>query len=564
MEKINPEFQEIFNNKSKDLFLQRSIIFFWLGIIFFPLFSIVDFFTYREHVEFFLAYRIGIALTLVAFILILRTKPSHIIILLLTFTGYLLGGFTITLMIINVDGFASSYYVGLLLIAVGGFALLPITVLQAAFSGFALYFMYTASIFLFTETGEESTKFLINNSFFFISIIAVSLLQCHEKTQSRIRKFNLNIQLKSLNKDLSFYTHHLEDEVNKRVKKIEDSELRYKELYNNILDLMVLINSKTNILMANKHFSRAIGQTTKDILGKSFLDIVHPSSIAKVADTMLPTLLHGKIIRDFQFQIRSIPRKKIDVECNARSVSKKGQTMGFQFVIRDISERKKLENKLIESYSLIDKSQTTAILALAKLSEFRDKDTGNHLERMREYSQILAKELSSQDQYKNYITPEYIDDIYLSSILHDIGKVGIPDTVLLKPGKLSVEEFEIMKCHSVFGGDTLLKSEMKTGEQSFLSLGKAIAYNHHEKWDGSGYPYGLKGKDIPLSARIVALADVYDALTSKRCYKSAFGHEKAKNIIMESKGSHFDPEVVDAFLSTEAIFQQTRINNLVQ
>lgn len=563
MEKINPEFQALFNEKSKDLFLQRSIIFFWFGIIFFPLFSIIDFFTYQEQLQLFFAYRIGFALILTSFILVLRTKPNHTITLLLTFTGYLLGGFTITLMIINVGGFASSYYVGLLLIAVGGFALLPITVLQAAFSGFALFFLYTALIFLFTETSDESTKFFINNSFFFISIIAVSLLQCYEKTQFRIKKFNLNIQLQSLNKDLSFYTIHLKDEVNKRVKKIKDSELRYKELYNNILDLMVLIDSKARILMANKPFCRAIGQTAKDILNKSFLDIVYPASIADVTNTMLPTLLRGEIIRDFQFQIRSIPRKKIDVECNARSISKKGKNMGFQFVICDISENKKLENKLIESYSLIDKSQTTAILALAKLSEFRDKDTGNHLERMREYSQILAKELSSRNKYENYITLEYIDDIYLSSILHDIGKVGIPDTVLLKPGKLTAEEFEIMKRHSILGGDALQKSEIKADEPSFLSMGKAIAYNHHEKWDGSGYPYGLKGEDIPLSARIVALADVYDALTSKRCYKSAFGHEKAKNIIVKNKGTHFDPEVVDAFLCTEEIFQQTRINNLV-
>ena len=166
--------------------------------------------------------------------------------------------------------------------------------------------------------------------------------------------------------------------------------------------------------------------------------------------------------------------------------------------------------------------------------------------------------MAEKPGYKGYITAEYIEDIYHSSILHDIGKVGIPDAVLLKPGKLTPDEFEVIKGHSLLGGNVLTEIEIKIKGQTFLTLGKEIAYYHHEKWDGTGYPKGLKGENIPLSARLVAAADVYDALTSNRIYKKAFAHEKAREIIMSRKGKHFDPDVADSFLARDNEFNTIR------
>ena len=166
--------------------------------------------------------------------------------------------------------------------------------------------------------------------------------------------------------------------------------------------------------------------------------------------------------------------------------------------------------------------------------------------------------MSKNPKYAGKITAEYIDDIYQSSILHDIGKVGIPDAVLLKPGKLTGEEFDVIKRHTTLGGDAIKAIEAKIEGQSFLALGREIAYNHHEKWDGSGYPRGLNGEGIPLAARVVALADVYDALTTKRFYKEAYSHERSRQIILELKGNHFDPEVVDVFLALEDEFNRIR------
>ena len=219
------------------------------------------------------------------------------------------------------------------------------------------------------------------------------------------------------------------------------------------------------------------------------------------------------------------------------------------------NKNERFDRDLSEYHQNVQNARMATILALAKLAEYRDDDTGIHLERMREYSRIIADEMAKKPNYIGYITEDYIEDIYHSSILHDIGKVGIPDAILLKPGKLTPDEFETIKRHSTLGGDILTDIEAGIEGQTFLTLGKEIAYYHHEKWDGTGYPKGLKREQIPLSARIVALADVYDALTSERIYKKAITHEKAKEIITHANGKHFDPDVVDSFLTREEDFK---------
>lgn len=201
-------------------------------------------------------------------------------------------------------------------------------------------------------------------------------------------------------------------------------------------------------------------------------------------------------------------------------------------------------------------SRNALIHGLAKLADYRDTDTGDHLERIGSYARLLANELRSV--YPE-ITDEWIERLVLASSLHDIGKVGIPDDVLLKPGKLTEEERQIMERHTLIGADTLLSTRAKFGQDALIDMGIRIALQHHEQWNGTGYPFGLSGDQIALSARIVALADVYDALTSQRVYKAAMSHEQASKIILEGRGSHFDPVIVDAFRSCEPGFDEVRI-----
>jgi putative two-component system response regulator len=199
-----------------------------------------------------------------------------------------------------------------------------------------------------------------------------------------------------------------------------------------------------------------------------------------------------------------------------------------------------------------------AIFGMAKLAESRDPETGAHLERVRSYSRVLAQHLAGLKRFQTEITTEYVRLIYLTAPLHDIGKVGIPDCVLLKPGRLSDREFSIMKTHTTLGAQTLDAALRQFPGVKFLEMGRDIALSHHERIDGSGYPAGLKGTQIPLCARIVALADVYDALTSRRVYKSAFTHDIARSMIIAEAGTQFDSDVVASFLQTEERFLAVR------
>jgi HD-GYP domain-containing protein (c-di-GMP phosphodiesterase class II) len=199
-------------------------------------------------------------------------------------------------------------------------------------------------------------------------------------------------------------------------------------------------------------------------------------------------------------------------------------------------------------------TEDATIETFAKLAEFRDMNTGGHIERTKEYVLIIADTLQKKGKYRELLTDEYVELLYKSAPLHDIGKIGIPDSILLKRGKLTVEEMEVMKKHTIYGRDILLRSERKLGSNSFLKLAAEIAYTHQERWDGSGYPQGLRREEIPLSGRIMAVADVYDALRSDRPYKKAMDHEKSIAYLKANGGVLFDPYLIELLPELERKF----------
>jgi putative two-component system response regulator len=204
----------------------------------------------------------------------------------------------------------------------------------------------------------------------------------------------------------------------------------------------------------------------------------------------------------------------------------------------------------------VEAIQDVTILALASLAETRDNDTGNHIRRTQHYVRALAEQLREHPRFARQLDDESIQVLFKSAPLHDIGKVGIPDRILLKPGKLDDDEFAVMKTHTTLGHDALARAEYILGTRvDFLTVAKEIALSHQEKWDGSGYPQGLSGDDIPMSARLMAVADVYDALISKRVYKQGMGHGEAADIIRKGAGLHFDPDVCEAFAGIEDEFR---------
>jgi len=216
-----------------------------------------------------------------------------------------------------------------------------------------------------------------------------------------------------------------------------------------------------------------------------------------------------------------------------------------------------LEAEVARRTRQVEAIQDVTVLAMSSMAETRDNETGNHILRTQRYVRRLAQQLQSHPRFRATLTDAYVNLLFKSAPLHDIGKVGIPDHILLKPGRLTAEEFEVMKTHTTLGYEAIVRAERALGmEFDFLRSAKEIALSHQEKWDGSGYPQGLAGEGIPVSARLMAVADVFDALLSRRVYKPALSHEETLAIMVRGRGSHFDPDVLDAFLQVHEDFRE--------
>jgi PAS domain S-box-containing protein len=358
------------------------------------------------------------------------------------------------------------------------------------------------------------------------------------------------------------YTTHLKDVS--YLKNIESrlmiSEKNFTTLFETILSSIVIVDPLGMILNMNSAAEKAYGYTWEEIFGEHF-DAIFRVSKKSPSFSKLASIVDRN---DGHYIDPEAMRKCKDGEIKYTYASysaikdSAGELVAYSVVEKDLTERMNLEKKLKETISNLKKTQSAAIMGFAKLTEYRDKSTGKHLERIREYTRVLAAKLRDLPQYRDYITDEYLEDIYISAILHDVGKVGIEDQILLKNGPLSEEEFQKIREHVVLGGEALRDVERQMQQESFLTIGKEIAYYHHERWDGKGYPEGKKGQEIPLSARIVALVDVYDALTSRRPYKDALDHDEAVEMIRQERGKHFDPQIVDIFVENQEVFQRIR------
>jgi len=210
--------------------------------------------------------------------------------------------------------------------------------------------------------------------------------------------------------------------------------------------------------------------------------------------------------------------------------------------------RDKLEEMVREKTSELIITRDVTIETLGSLAECRNLETGYHIKRTMNYVRLLAEKLQNHPNFKHLLSDDRIEDFWKSAPLHDIGKVGVPDSILMKPGKLTPEEFAEMQKHTIYGRDALAGATSKLGPNSFLKIAQEMAYTHHERWDGLGYPQGLKGTEIPVSGRLMAVADVYDALITRRVYKPAFSYHQTVEIIRNDSGKAFDPEIVEVFL----------------
>ncbi|MEJ2717786.1 MAG: response regulator [Deltaproteobacteria bacterium] len=379
-----------------------------------------------------------------------------------------------------------------------------------------------------------------------------------EILMNTVRQGIEHCRLKRFERD---YTHILENEVEERTKELA----RTNDFLKGILDSstgvsIVLTDFDDNVVFWNTGAERIFGYTSEEMVGSKIGrlfpdDGTTGQTMSRLRDESHTghDTVHAKV-------------QQIAKDGNVLTISltlspmldTSGKVQGLLGLGQDVTEEVRLHEELVASYERIQRIKNSSIFALAKLAESRDGETGSHLRRIQEYCRVLCERLRDQGKHREVLSERFIIDLVDSAILHDIGKVGIPDSVLFKPGKLGRDEYETMKQHAILGGRALEEAARETGEESFLLMGRDVAYYHHEHWDGSGYPAGLKGEEIPLAARIISIADVYDALTSKRRYKKTYSHEEACAILSAESGRKFDPGLIQAFLEVEGEIHNIR------
>ncbi len=305
-------------------------------------------------------------------------------------------------------------------------------------------------------------------------------------------------------------------------------------------------NNRT-IAYVNEPFSAILGRPKDELVGMSWADVTHPEDLSLSDDRLKP--FREGLVNQVQFDKRYLrpDGKSVWVSLSFFRSTDARKKRYHVLIATNIDERRQKKMLLDELNHDLDKAREAIMNSMAILSEFRDRETGEHIARTRLYMKLILDRMPYSLPYSH----KAINLIANSAVLHDIGKVGIPDHILLKPDKLTHDEFEIMKTHTVLGADAIVRTQRTMEKDTFLMFAKEIAEFHHERWDGTGYPVGLKGDEIPLTARAMALADVYDALRSDRPYKAPYSHEESIAIIRDGAGTQFDPTLASVFLSNE-------------
>lgn len=523
------------------------------GAVMVLLFSLLDYVTVPQLFKTFLNYRIAAAIFGVSLFLVNRFDKKNAYCFLLGFSGFISVIFTLLLMIYQLGGVFSPYYVGLIVAFALYVTLAPLTVVQTLVAGAVLLGSYVVTIAFSHSLVAPYLVTLFSNLFFMICFVLIITTQSWADTAARKGEYLLRKEEDVATGELETQAEKLETEVARRSIEQEALEERYRQLFNQLADYVVVIDQSGKIVQSNTSFELLFTSTIK-----SFWNIVPDKDRSHLEKLFRGVVATGTSLADTKMTLVRGDGGLVDMEVNGSVVTRDGVPQKILLIMRDLSTRKEIEQQLIKSLEVKKKTEISAILVLAKLSEFRDVTPHNHLERIREYSKALAQELSQISAFKNVMTVSYIEDIYHASILHDIGKVAIPDEYMAGDAPEVEYEKDVMRRHTLIGGEVIREMEEESQGSGFLSMAKHIAYFHHERWDGKGYPYGLAKREIPLAARIVAIADTYEEMTSLGTEEEQDVHQKVVDYITSKSGTQFDPGLVENFLLIQSDFDRIR------
>ncbi|WP_163340641.1 HD-GYP domain-containing protein [Desulfopila sp. IMCC35008] len=520
------------------------------------LFAFLDYLIVPELFSEFFIYRLGAALFGIALYAAnyhdIKSNYSFVI----GFCGYLVVMVVIMVMIFRMGGTSSPYYVGLIISVTLYVTLAPLTMIQTLVCGLILIVCYFSTIRLGLPSSPLYSVELFSNLFFIICFVLIIATQSWADTAARRSEYRLREEERSEADELSQRVKGLELEVEKRSMEQEIMEERYRLLFDQIADGVVVVNPGGLIVQSNIAFNEQFC-AGRNLAGASFFDISPEEEHKGLKEIFLAISSRGIPVSAGRFSLYNKSGTLLDVEINGSLLERRDEVVGILLIIRDLTIRKEMEEKLKESLEIKKKTEVSAILVLAKLSEFKDLTPANHLERIREYCKLLAMELSGYEELGEVMTSNYIEDIYHASILHDIGKVAIPDEYMAGDAPLEEYEKDYIRRHTLIGGDVIKEMAAEGGGGGFLPMAKHIAYFHHERWDSKGYPYGLAGREIPLAARIMALADYYEERTVGSGQEPGRDvHRRAVDYIISCSGTMLDPMLVDGFVNVQESFYQ--------
>lgn len=550
--------QDEYLKELQDLHHRRVTFILFTGGILILLFASLDYLLVPNLFSEFFIYREAIIM-MTFFLLFLNfsdktRKHPHTI----GFLFFILVSLVVLLMIYRMGGVTSPYFVGLILCMAVYSTLAPLTTAQCLIACFLVITFYSLTI-IYTHSFHPALFLdFFSNMFFMVSFVFIIATQSWADSRLRKREFQLRMLENNAAEDLQNLAELLNLEIEKRSQEHLTTEKQYQLLFDQIADDAIVINPEGKIIQANAMFEMNYG-IAEPMVEQSVFDLPVKREQREFRKTLIKSFNTSSPLSTFKVLLRKTDHSVIEAEINGNHLIRDNLSAGILLMIRDTSTRKELERKLFRSLEIRKQTETAAIMALAKLSEFRDISTTNHLERIREYCKLIATELSHRSTLNEIMTPTYIEDIYHASILHDIGKVAVPDNLLFNDRPLTEQDRETLRKHTIIGGNVIKDMEETSKGSGFLAMAKHIAYFHHEHWDGKGYPYGLIGREIPLAARIMTVADAYEAMTSSPKIETLMSHSAAMNYLCENSGLKFDPMVVEAFLA-----QNVEINNIKQ
>lgn len=547
-----------YGEELKNLYHSRIYHIIVVGCTVTLLFGLLDLVIVPNYFYEFLLYRLGVVICGIFLLYVNFHDRNYSFAMVIGLACFLCASSAVLFMIYRMGGASSPYYAGLIVIMTIYSTLAPLTFQQSLLSGFLLVMLYIWVVLLKDTPHRGLWVELFTNGYFMVCFVFIIATQSLTDTAARKREYLLRKQEKEGAAKLAEQASMLEDEVIKRSREQASSEERYRLLFHQIADEIAVVDVNGLLIQSNLRFDKSFttGKEVKSISIFSLIDEEDRFDLSRLFNQMV---ISGEPLSSYHVHMHRIDGSSIEVELSANLIQRGGELYGILLILRDIGSRRMMEKKLLETLEIKKKTETAAILALAKLSEFRDGLAGNHLERIREYCLVIADALSQEAEFQGILNDLYLEDIYNASILHDIGKVAVPDEYLVCATKLSDQEQEQVRRHTLVGGDIIRDMEDESQGSGFLTMAKHIAYFHHERWDGEGYPYGLAGREIPLAARIVSLADFYEMLTSPMSGTGKpKGHHEAVACIREMTGKSFDPAIVSVFLKRERSFARIR------